>query len=277
MVLLGLKIRSLMKLQILPAKTGITWVKLGVKTFFKQPLALGGLFFMFMAATSFLSVIPVAGTVMALAIIPAATLGLMVAALEALRGKFPMPSVLLTAFKADKQRVRAMLTLGVMYATCFLGIVLLINAIDGGTLEQLDLSSPEKTRAVMDNPDFQNALLVGISLYGLLSVLFWHAPGLVHWYGISPTKAIFFSVVACVRNLGAYVMYGLTWMALLMGASVVLAVVLGAFGLASLGRPILMAFALSMAAMLSTSVYFTFRDSFVHTEETPAELHPPAT
>jgi hypothetical protein len=128
----------------------------------------------------------------------------------------------------------------------------------------------------MNNPDFQNALLIGIALYGLLSVLFWHAPGLVHWYGMSPTKAIFFSIVACMRNIGAYLMYGLTWMAVLMGASMVLGVVLSALGLASLGKPILMAFALSMAAMISTSVYFTFRDSFVHTEETPAELHPPA-
>jgi hypothetical protein len=264
-----------MKLQILPAKTGITWVKLGVKTFFKQPLALGGLFFMFMAATSFLSIIPVVGTVAAIAIIPAATLGLMVAALEALRGTFPMPSVLLTAFKADKQRLRAMLALGLMYAVCLLGIVMLVNAIDGGTLEQLDLSNPEKARAAMDNPAFQNAIVVGVGLYGVVSILFWHAPGLVHWYGISPTKAIFFSFFACMRNIGAYLMFGLTWMALLMGASVVLSVVLGVFGLAAFGRPILMAFALSMAAMLSTSVYFTFRDSFVHTDALPAELDPP--
>jgi hypothetical protein len=265
-----------MRLQILPANVGITWVKLSVKTFFKQPLALGGLFFIFMAATSFLSIIPVAGTMLALAIIPAMTLGLMVAALETVRGKFPMPSVLLTAFKAEKQRVKAMLMLGIMYAMCFLGIVLLINLIDGGTLEQLDLADPEKARAAFSNPDFQAAVLVGLSLYTLLSVLFWHAPGLVYWYGMSPTKAIFFSFVACMRNVRAYLMYGLTWLALLMGASILLSLILGIFGLAALGRPILMAFALSMAAMISTSVYFTFRDSFVHTEEAPAELQPPA-
>jgi hypothetical protein len=266
-----------MKLQILPASTGVTWVKLGIKTFFKQPLALGGLFFMFMAITSVLSIIPVIGTVVALAVIPAATLGLMVASLEALRGKFPMPSVLLTAFKSGKQRVRAMLSLGLMYAVCFLLIVLLVEAIGGDIMKQLDLSQPEKARAVMDSPAFQNALLVGIALYSVLSVLFWHAPGLVHWYGMSPVKAIFFSVVACMRNVRAYLLYGLAWLAVFMGASVLVSVVLGAFGLIALGRPILTAFALSMAAMLSTSVYFTFRDSFVHTEETPTELHPTAT
>jgi hypothetical protein len=262
-----------MKLQILPASTGITWVKLGLKTFFKQPLALGGLFFMYMAATSVLTIIPLAGTVMALAIVPAATLGLMVAALKALRGEFPMPSILLTAFKAGKARQRAMLTLGVMYAVCFLAIVLLVNVVGGETFDQLDLSSAEKTRAAMDDPAFQNAIVIGLVLYGFLTVLFWHAPALVHWYGISPIKAIFFSVVACSRNMGAYLMYGLTWVALLLAASAVLGAVLGALGLAPLAKAILMAFALSMAAMIYTSVYFTFRDSFVHTEEAPSELH----
>ena len=91
-----------MKLNIVPARTGVTWVKLGIATFFKQPLALGGLFFMFMAVVSVASIIPVIGSVLALAVLPAATLGLMVATLQAKNGKFPMPSVLATAFRAGR-------------------------------------------------------------------------------------------------------------------------------------------------------------------------------
>ena len=41
-----------MKLNIVPARTGLLWVKLGIKTFFGQPLAMSGLFFMFMAVLS---------------------------------------------------------------------------------------------------------------------------------------------------------------------------------------------------------------------------------
>ena len=41
-----------MKLSVVPARAALAWVKLGVKTFFRQPLALSGLFFMFLAAMS---------------------------------------------------------------------------------------------------------------------------------------------------------------------------------------------------------------------------------
>ena len=47
-----------MKLNIVPARTGIQWVKLGIRTFVKQPLALAGLFFMYMTAVIAVAQIP---------------------------------------------------------------------------------------------------------------------------------------------------------------------------------------------------------------------------
>ena len=38
-----------MKLNLVDAKTGTVWVRQGIRAFWKQPLALSGLFFMFMA------------------------------------------------------------------------------------------------------------------------------------------------------------------------------------------------------------------------------------
>jgi hypothetical protein len=80
---------------------------------------------------------------------------------------------------------------------------------------------------------------------------------------VSPVKALFFSVVAVLRNLGAYLVFGLCWMGVLLAASgvvgVVAGVALGAEGAQGMMVPV----ALLMAAMISTSVYFTFRDSFL--------------
>ncbi|MEI7538563.1 MAG: hypothetical protein WCJ76_15185, partial [Comamonadaceae bacterium] len=98
-----------MKLNILPARTGIAWVKQGMRTFFKQPLALAGLFFMFMAVMTVASQVPLIGFVLAMTLLPAATLGLMVATRQASDGRFPMPLVLLAAFRAGRQQARAML------------------------------------------------------------------------------------------------------------------------------------------------------------------------
>ena len=80
-----------MKLNIVPARTGSAWVKLGIRTFFKQPLALAGLFFMFMAVMTIVSQVPFIGIPLAMTLLPAATLGLMAATREASDGRFPMP------------------------------------------------------------------------------------------------------------------------------------------------------------------------------------------
>ncbi len=249
-----------MKLNIVPARTGIQWVKLGLLTFFKQPLALAGLFFMYMAAVVLVSQIPVVGTVIGGLLVPAATLGLMAATEEATKGKFPMPTVLLRAFRAGRQRVRAMLILGAIYTVASLGVTELAFLLTGGRpAAEADVSA---------------ATLVALALHTPLFLMFWHAPALVHWHGVSPVKSLFFSLVACFRNFGAFLFYGLAWLAVFLGAGTLFGLIGGLLGGANMARAVMMPMALMLAAMFSTSIYFTFRDSFVaapEPEQTPEE------
>ena len=104
-----------MKLRHVPASTGLQWVRLGMKTFLRQPLAMSGLFFMFMAAVSLLAVLPFVGTALATLLTPAINLALMSATREADAGRFPMPVQLLTAFRGGPDKTRGMLTLGGLY------------------------------------------------------------------------------------------------------------------------------------------------------------------
>jgi hypothetical protein len=268
-----------MKLQILPASTGFTWVKLGVQTFFKQPLALGGLFFMFMAAVSILAILPLIGTALALMIVPAATLGLMVASLEAHRGKFPMPSVLATAFRSGQGKLRSMLILGVIYAVGYLLIVSLTYLIDDGLSAKLFTTDGEIDRAVFEDAAVQTAMIARMLLLVALSTLFWHSPALVHWYNIPPTQAIFYSWVACMRNIGAYIAYGLGWFGLISASGILITLIFSVLGLKGVGAAMMVPLALTVSAMITTSAYFTFRDSFVHPQETdaaaPWQMPPP--
>ena len=135
-----------MKLNIVPARTGFLWVKLGIQTFTKQPLALAGLFFIYTAAASVLSLVPGAGVVLALAIVPAATLGLMAATQEATKGRFPMPTVLVSAFRAGRQRMRAMLMLGLLYAVACVAVMLLAAAV--GTTIRVETEGPDEMAAM---------------------------------------------------------------------------------------------------------------------------------
>ncbi|MEO8118006.1 MAG: BPSS1780 family membrane protein [Rhodoferax sp.] len=259
-----------MKLNIVPARTGIVWVKLGVRTFFKQPLALAGLFFMFMAVMSIASLVPVIGFVLAMTLLPAATLGLMSATQDATQGRFPMPIVLLAAFRANKQKTRAMLLLGALYALGFLIAMGVSYLVDGGAFARVYLGGEMPTRELMMESNFQAAMWVFIGLHLPLSLMFWHAPALVHWHDLPPVKSLFFSLVACFRNFWAFAVFGLMWLSVLVLVVVSVTTLAALLGSPGLAGDLLFPVLLLIASMFFTSLYFTFRDSF----EPPPDLTP---
>lgn len=255
-----------MKLHIVPARTGLEWVRQGITVFWRQPMGLAALFFMTMAAMSLVTLLPLVGPALALALLPSATLAMMVAAAEASQGRTPTPTLLLVAFRTGKQRLQAMLTLGSLYALGFLAVMALSALIDDGQFARVYLGGEPLTREVAEQGDFQAAMWLSLLLYVPLSLLFWHAPGLVHWHQVPPVKALFFSIVACSRNLGAFTIYGLSWMGVFLAAGLamsLLVTLLAAMGLGSgMAGGLMVATAMMLATMFLTSVVFTFRDCF---------------
>lgn len=268
-----------MKLQIVPARTGLQWVREGVRVFARMPLAFLGLFLMFMAVTVVLAMIPLAGDVLALALLPAATVGLMAATQQAVDGRFPLPATLLVAFRQSPRQTRAMLILGVIYAAAVLLIVLIAGALDDGQLAQLIARQGENLNPelMVADPEFQqavrasmNQMLLACLLYTPVSVLLWHAPALVHWHGLPVGKSLFFSAVAVLRNARAYLMYGLGWMALAglaWAALLTIAALAGNLGIAAVG---MLPLSLLIASMFYASLWFTFRDSFAADSPPPS-------
>jgi len=271
-----------MKLHIVPARTGITWVKSGIRVFWRQPMALSALFFLTMAAMSVATLLPLVGPVLALALLPSATLAMMVASAETMQGRAPTPAVLLTAFRAGRQRLRAMAVLGALYAAGFLLVIGISALFDGGQFAQVYLGGAPLTQEVAESGAFQLAMWVAMLLYLPLSLLFWHAPGLVHWHGVPPVKSLFFSFVACVRNLGAFTVYGLAWLFVFALGGIAMSLISGllaAMGLVSAPTVLggtMVALALMLAAMCFTSIVFTFRDCFEPPDATQAPEAPAA-
>lgn len=87
--------------------------------------------------------VPVIGLPMAMILLPAITLGLMAASREAVQGKFPMPLMLLTAFRSGP--ACAMLALGALYAGGFMTAIGFSYLMDGGDFARMYLGGQMPT------------------------------------------------------------------------------------------------------------------------------------
>jgi hypothetical protein len=240
-----------MKLNLVPARTGAAWVRLGLRTFWRQPLAFISLFFLFMALMSIASQIPLLGSVIAPILLPFMTLALMVATSVAYAGttgaavgavgspgapstpdssnnsgsppqrQRPIGSTMFVAtLQAMRTEWRALLVLGLISAVYFIAAVALSALIDGGQLARAYLLDDPLTPEIMAGSEFQTARLLVMCLNLPLSLAMWHAPALVHWYRVEPVKSIFFSVVGLFRNFGAYALFGLAWFGVFLVAGI---------------------------------------------------------
>ena len=251
-----------MKLNVVPAKTGTLWVRQGIRAFWKQPLALSGLFFMFMASMSVMSIVPVLGGFLALMLLPAVSLGLMAATHEVENDKFPMPLILLVGFRNGPAGKRNMLVLGALYAVGFIGVMGLSALVDGGDFAKLYLVGGSLDMDTLTKPEFQNAMWLSLMLYLPLSMVFWHAPALTHWHAVPVVKSLFFSTVACLSNWRAFLVFGLMWSFIFLGTTLAITLISGLMGDNDFAAMALLPAMLMLAAMFFCSTYYSFKDCF---------------
>jgi hypothetical protein len=272
-----------MKLRLVPAHQGALWVRQGFAAFFKQPLAFSGMFAAFLFAIFLLSLLPLIGSLLLLALLPLGTLGFMIGTQAALKGGVPVPRAFIEPLRGPRARTAAMLQLGLIYATATFAIIWLSDLVDGGALDQLmeTLSGGNATPATigtqLGDPRLEAGLLLRFGLAALLSVPFWHAPALVHWDAQSVAQSLFSSTVACWRNKAAFAVFGLCWGAVILAFALVANLVA-----ALLGQPQLVALAAMPASLLFSTVFyaslfFTFADCFeLPGDPRPALSPPPA-
>lgn len=260
-----------MKLHIVPARQGAEWVRLGLRTFWRQPLAFASLFFLFMALISIASQLPLIGSIVAPILLPFMTLALMVATSVAHAndtGKPTAPAMFIAAMQAVSTQRRPLIVLGVISAIYFVAAVALSGLLDGGVLARAYLLDETVTPEVIAGSDFQSARLLVMCLNLPLSLAMWHAPALIHWHGVEPVKSLFFSVVALFRNFTAYAMFCITWFGVFLIAGIALGlmatllIAMGGGAGPSLGTILMVGCAMLLAAMSLSSTWFTFRDSF---------------
>jgi hypothetical protein len=196
----------------LPISAGWYWVRDGAVLFRRQPVAM----FTWALTIGFLvliaSTLPPIGPLLFVTLMPAVTVMTLQACREITNGTVVYPLRLFLVLKVPGL-AKKLLVMGVIYvgAILFAGLVAFVPFM--GTLREVlqGVSNDDISPVLV-------AMRTPLSIFALFYVtiagLFWHAPALVAWKGLGLRKSLFFSGVACWRNKGAFIVYGLVWFAI---------------------------------------------------------------
>ncbi|MCK6427289.1 MAG: hypothetical protein L6Q75_19715 [Burkholderiaceae bacterium] len=241
-----------MKLRQAPALDGMRWMTRGVQLLRAQPLTLAGLMGFMLFGLGLLLALPLVGAPLAAALLPALSAG-WVQAIETLQaGRRPTPAALFLPFAAPSRRSIALL--GGLHALAVAGMFLLAEWVDP------DLSTAWRS-AMSDGIEdearlaafqtLQSGVLLRMLMLVPVALVFWHAPVILARQGGSVARALFASALASFRNLGAFAVYGISWVAADLLLSLTLGGVLAMLGLAAWA----MFFAIPAALFFSAAFY----------------------
>lgn len=262
-------------LKTVPPRRGMRWVREGFAQFARKPLAFTLMFVAFLFAAMVVSLVPLLGGILQMALLPLLSLGFMVATQSALLDGRVSPKHFIEPLQADAGRRRSLLILCALYGVAAVLILLLCDAVSNQALQRLqELVSRADTPqaeidALLSEPGVSWAVMIAALLGTALSIPFWHAPALVHWGGQSVGQSLFSSTLAVWRCKGAFLAYGLTWAAVVLVFGLLSALVFGLMGARQMGSIIALPAALTFSTVFYISLLFSFNDSFGGTPDVP--------
>ena len=246
-----------MQINILPAGAGLSWLREGMRLFGRQPIGLPAMVVLYLMMLIVPALLPVAGIAISGVLAPFASVGLLGACRDVAEGRMPTPLAFAQPFRPTPTRLQ-MLRLGIINA------ILLLVVATLAVLVSPETPGGEAPQSLHEVP--LQSLLVQLLLYLPVMALMWFAPVLTGWHGIAPAKAMFGSVVACWRNVGAMLVFGLAAGVLTLGASVVAVMLLTSLISSPQVLSIVMApLALVLMTIVQASLYPMYRSVFVDT------------
>jgi hypothetical protein len=246
-----------MQIRTVNASIGAIWLRDGWRLFRRQPLGLPAMVVVYLMMLFLPALLPFVGIAIAGVLAPFATVGMMTACREAAQGRAPNPSVFAQPFQEQNPNRVKLFRLGLINAA----LVVLLATLFALVGDDGRLPAPDTPPTLADLP--WDMLLLQLLAYAPVLVLMWFAPILVAWHGLGPAKAMFGSVIACMRNLGAMFVYGLTAMAASLAASII---VVGLLSMLISSRELLSLlvapFGLVMMTIVQASFYPMYRSIF---------------
>ena len=201
-----------MQINILPASAGVTWLREGMRLFGRQPIGLPAMVVIYLMMLIAPALLPIIGIAISGVLAPFASVGLLAACRDVAQGRMPTPMAFAAAFRPTPARAQ-LLQLGIVNAILLLVVATLATVLVPET------AGGESPQSIEELP--LASMLTQLLLYLPVMALMWFAPVLAGWHTMPPAKAMFGSLVACWRNLGAMLIFGVAAAAFTMGVSVV--------------------------------------------------------
>jgi hypothetical protein len=238
--------------------------------FRRNPLGFLTIFFTYLLAMWAISLIPIVGAVLPLALIPGVAVGFMTACRDTVAGKIVFPTVLVDGFRSyGALGAMRLIELGGMYLAAIALIFAGSALADGGALFKLMMGTEPVSPETLAAAPLMKAVFVALVCYVPVAMLFWFAPILTAWHDLPPVKAMFFSFVTCWRNRGAFIVYGALWFATAIVVSIGLSLLMNAIGATDYAFTVLFPASITLTTMLYCSFYATYRGCYGVQEPTP--------
>ena len=242
-----------MQINMLPAGAGFSWLREGMRLFGRQPIGLPAMVVVYLMMLLAPALLPIVGIAISGVLAPFASVGLLTVCRDVAAGRLPTPMAFAQPFKPTPARAQ-LLRLGIINA-----ILLLVVATLATLLAPEPPSSPPQTLSELP----LDALLMQLLLYLPVMAVMWFAPVLAGWHTMAPGKAMFGSVVACWRNFGALLIFGVAAGAFTLAVSVAAVMLLTAVVSSREMLSIVLApLALILMSIVQASLYPMYRSIF---------------
>jgi uncharacterized membrane protein len=243
-------------MQSVPAGRGWIWVVAAFGLFRKNPLIWVALNLVLLLIGAGLTMLPVIGTYVLYLLTPTFLAGVIAAAHDLESGK---DIEIAHLFRGFRQNAAQLVTVGGVYLVGQVLISGVMLAIGGPEFQEMAAKGMAGVDPTQITPEalsrISMAMLVGAALFMPLAMATWFAPALVLLGNQPGFRAVVFSMMACLRNILTFLIYGILTFALLVVAVI-------PFGLGLI---------LWIPVMLLT-MYTSYRDVFT----APAESTAPA-
>ena len=228
--------------RVVPPGNAFDWLRQGWALFAANPGLWIGLAIVLLVIVLGVQIVPLVGTLAAHLLMPVLGAGLLLVCRKIDEGESVRIDDLFAGFK---QNAGPLVMVGVLYMLAIFAIVVIVVVVGGGSVAGGLLSAQPAGLGVIFG-GLMLSLLLSLALSVPVVMAVWFAPALVFFNNMQPVEALKASFEACMKNVLAFLVYGL------------IVLVLAFFAALPVGLGFLV-----LIPVLAGSVYAAYRDVFV--------------